>query len=167
MSHLVTFIIGLAALSFEVFFRTAFGLDLWSPPLFIIFVLWIAASQNTVAGLLIVTSLGLVADGLSSGPAGAQGLTALVLILLLPLLASRLQLRRGFGALVFGIVGALVSLLLNAVVSRETGSAEVAARMGELFVPHLLTLAVGAPLLFPLFDRLSKGQLHAADVDIL
>ena len=167
MSHLTSFIIGLATLSLEVFLRAAFGLDLWSPPLFTIFVLWIAASQNTVGGLVIVMILGLVADGLSSGPAGAQGLTALVLVLLLPLLASRLQLNRGFGALVLGGVGALVSLLLTAVVSREMGSADVAARMGELFVPHLLTVALGAPLLFPLFDRLSKGQLQAADVDIL
>ena len=88
-------------------------------------------------------------------------------MLLLTILASRLQLKRGFGALMFGVVGALVSILLMAVISRETGSAKVASRMGELFVPHLLTLAIGAPLLFPLFDRLSRGQLKAADADIL
>ena len=167
MTHLINFLLGLSALLIEVLLREAFALDLWSPPLFARFVLWMAVSQKRIEGLLIVVGLGLVADGLSGGPAGAQGFTALVLILLLPLLASRLELKRGFGALMFGVVGALVSLLLMAVLSRETGSAEVASRMGEVFVPHLLTLAIGAPVFFPLLERLSKGQLKAADVDVL
>lgn len=167
MSILIHILLGLSALVLETFIRAAFGLDLWSPPLFTIFVLWVAVSQLGLEGLFLITGLGLLADGLSAGPAGAQGLTALVLILLLPLLAARLQLNRGIGAVVFGTVGALVSLLIIAVVSRETGGAEVASRMGALFVPHLLTLAIGSPLLFPVFDRLSRGNLKVADADIL
>ena len=94
MSILIHLLFGLSALVLETFIRAAFGLDLWSPPLFTIFVLWIAVSQIGLEGLFLITGLGFLADGLSGGPAGAQGLTALVLVLLLPLLAIRYPRRR-------------------------------------------------------------------------
>ncbi len=167
MSALVTTLIGLLALVLETFARAAFGLDLWTPPLFIIFVLWLASSSPKSSDLIIVSVLGLLADGLASSPAGAHGLTGLVLLCLLPLLTSRLQLDRGIGAAAFGSVGALVSLLITAVVARETGSSGVAGRMGALFIPHLVTIAIGSPLLFPLFDRLARGRLRTVDADAL
>jgi hypothetical protein len=167
MTVLLSVLLGILTLALETFLGAAFGLDLWTPPLFTVFVLWLASSPIRTSDFIIVASLGLFADGLASSPAGTHGLMGMVLLFLLPLLTSRLQLNRGVGAAAFGVVGALISLVMTAVVARETGSAGVASRMGELFIPQLVTLGCGAPLLFPVFDALSKSRMTAADADAL
>ena len=59
MTVLLSVLLGVLTLALETFLGAAFGLDLWTPPLFTVFVLWLASSPIRTSDFIIVASLGL------------------------------------------------------------------------------------------------------------
>ena len=115
---------------------------------------------------VVIASLGFLADGLTGSPAGLHGCIGLVIMLVLPLVTSRLELSRGVGAMLIGAAGALFSLLVAAVLVRQTAHGDSGAGPANLLIPGALWGGLLSPILFPLLDRITSAQRMEKSVNL-
>ncbi len=146
--------------------REVFLLDAWTPPLLTILVLWLGQSNRLLGSVLIISVLGVVADGMAGSPVGLHVVYFVSLVYIATFVAGQVRLRGALGDLVKGLLGGIVALLLMGLVVRLVPSTHIPeGRMGMLLVPWLMTTTILCPLLFPLFESLDGILRQRADFE--
>lgn len=169
MSTLVPLLFGLAALLLQQFLAEAIALDVWTPDLLTVVLLWIGIARGPVAGAAITVAItGLLADGFAASPAGLHMLHALMLYYLAALLGSRVRFHGLAGRLMLGVLGGLASVGILAGLARvfmpETALAD---RLGQLLLARVALVVACTPLAFPILDRLDSALVRTPDNDRL
>ena len=163
---MMVFFLGLFFLGFEAVLREAFLMDVWTPPLLTILVLWLSQRNPLTSSILMSALLGLIADGMAGCPTGLHVIYFVILIYISAFVGRQVRLRGVLGDLVNGLLGGVVALLLMGLVVRLVPSTHVPeGRMGALLVPWLLTACVLCPLMFPLFERLERMVSRSRDFE--
>ena len=152
-------ILGILCLCVEVFSREMMTPSLWSPPILVLFVLWLGTRPNNGIGVAWIWFLSILADGFSTSPVGTHMIPYGLIYIITAMLSRKLSLHRGFGAAVLGAGGIMIHLVVMATVTHFTfPEIGMNQRLSTLILPHLLTASLLAPLLFPLFTRLAGAQ---------
>ena len=160
------FFLGLILLGFEAIIREALLLDAWAPPLLTILALWLGQSNRLVSSILVVSALGIVADGMAGSPIGLHVIYLVTLVYIAAFVAKQVRLRGSVGDSLKGLVGGVLALLLMGLVIRFVPSTHVPeGRMGMLLVPWVTTTTVLCPLLFPFFERLDGLLRRRSDFE--
>lgn len=160
--------LGVLALCAEVLLRTAFAADTWAPDLLTVVLIWVGIHRSLTTGPIIAAALGALADGFAGSPLGVHMLHALLLYYSAAILADQVRLHGFVGHVLMGLAGGFIGLFLLAVISRLIlGDAALAARIGELIVPRVTVVAVAAPILFPILDRLDGLFARRPEGDLL
>lgn len=168
MRFVVLFVVGLFALCVDLFVRELWALDAFSPNLLVVVLLWLGASRGWTEGALCAAGLGLLHDGFAGSPPGVHLLHGLSLFYFARAIAGRVRFQGLLGRLPLGVVGALGSLFILAVIGRLfLGDTAFPDRIVELLFPRLVGALVGVPLLFPLLDRVDALAVRRADSDLL
>lgn len=159
---------GLFALSAEVLLSTAFAADTWAPDLLTVVLIWIGAHRSLVSGALVAALLGALADGFAGSPLGVHMLHALLLFYAAAILADQVRFHGFVGHVLLGLAGGFVGLFLLALISRLIlGDTTLAARIGDLLVPRVAVVAIAAPIVLPLLDRLDQLFSRRPEGDLL
>jgi rod shape-determining protein MreD len=168
MSALLPLIVGLVALTAEVFCREAFALDGWAPDFFTVLVLWLASARRSVVGPLVACLLGLCADGLAGSPLGFFALNGLLVYYAALLLATKVRFQGFVGHLLLGAIGGVLALLILTLSSRVLlmGSL-IGDRIGDLFGARVLLITVCCPPAFFIMNKLDGWLLKRPEVDRL
>ncbi|MCB9541273.1 MAG: rod shape-determining protein MreD [bacterium] len=168
MTILLPLVYGLLALCAEVLLRTAFAADTWAPDLLTVVLIWIGAHRSLVGGAIVAAILGALADGFAGSPLGVHMLHALLLFYAAAILADQVRFHGVVGNVLMGLAGGFVGLFLLALISRLLlGDTTLAARIGDLLVPRVAVVAIAAPILFPVLDRLDGLFTRRPDGDLL
>lgn len=168
MTILLPLVYGLLALCAEVLLRTAFAADTWAPDLLTVVLIWIGAHRSLVGGAIVAAILGALADGFAGSPLGVHMLHALLLFYAAAILADQVRFHGVVGNVLMGLAGGFVGLFLLALISRLLlGDTTLAARIGDLLVPRVAVVAIAAPILFPILDRLDGLFTRRPDGDLL
>lgn len=168
MTLLLPLLFGLFALCAEVLLREAFAADAWAPDLLTVVLIWLGMNRSLVGGALIAAVLGVLADGFAGSPLGVHMLHGLLLFYASAILADQVRLQGLVGHVLMGLGGGFVGLFLLALISRLIlGDTTLAARIGDLLVPRVAVVALAAPLLFPVLDRLDRLFSRRTDTDLL
>ena len=159
MKYSIQFVLGLALLCIEVFGRELVPGSLWTPPLLLIFILWLGTGVVRVPHVIMIWILSLLADGLSSSPVGTHMLRFGPIHIGTILLSQKLSLNRAFGASVLGALGCVLDLVMIAMITRFAfPDAVLNERISALMMLQLIMGTLIAPLLFPVLDRFGRWQ---------
>lgn len=168
MSTALPILLGVLALTTEVFVREAFALDAWSPDLTTAVILWLGCRRTWVHGAVTVAVIGALADGFAGSPLGLHMLHALLLFYAAAALGNQVRFQGVVGNALFGLVGGFVSLFLLVVVARVfLGDTLLAARVGDLLVPRVVVVTLVVPVAFAVLDRLDAVLARRDEGDVL
>lgn len=169
MSALVPLVFGLLALLAQQFFAEALALDIWTPDLLTVVLLWIGIHRGPAAGAAVTVAItGLLADGFAASPAGLHMLHALLLFYLAALLGGRVRFHGLPGRLLLGVAGGLASVGILAGLARVfLPDTALGDRIGQLLLARVGIVVACMPLAFPLLDRLDSALVRTPDSDRL
>ena len=159
MKMFAQYCLGFLALGLEVFTREAMNQSLWAPSFLLFFVLWMGTRPARPAALALLWVMSIFADGFSTSPVGSHMIPFGILYLLAIGLSRKLTINRAFGAAVFGALGGLIYLVVMATLTHFIfPEADMNKRLSALILPHLVIDALLVPILFPIFDRLTRVE---------
>lgn len=165
MSALLPFALGLLCLLLQELLGEAFALDMWTPDLLSVVILWLGIHRGLSAQAAVIAALlGLLADGFALSPVGLHALHALLLFHLAALIGGQARFTGLAGRLLLGGLGGLASVALLAGLGRVfLGDTLLAERLGQLLFARVALILLTAPILFALLDRLDRALVHSRE----
>ncbi len=168
MSTALPILLGVMALSTEVFLREALALDAWSPDLATAVILWLGCRRSWIQGAATAAAIGVLADAFAGSPLGLHMLHALLLFYAAAALGNQVRFQGFVGNGMLGLVGGFVSLFLLVVIARVfLGDTLLAARVGDLIVPRVVVVTFVVPPVFALLDRIDLVLSRRVEGDVL
>ncbi|MBU0553761.1 hypothetical protein KKF91_11140 [Myxococcota bacterium] len=168
MRLLLPLFVAAGLLSTQVFAREAFELSAWTPDLLTPLLLWLGVSRPGLSGPLIAALLGAAVDAVSGSPLGFHILHHLVLYAVVFSLGARVKFGGLLGYTLEGVFGALLSLLILALISRALiQNPQLSPRLGALLLPKLVIVTLTTPLIVPLLDQIDGLLKRRPDGDLL